>query len=554
MSGSPGITFLIARSQNLFFRELAEALCDELGDLGAPASIAEAPGSDDDPDRVYALLPPHEYVKLARRPLPRRILGRTIFICAEQPESYWFEVNARLAPMAGAFFDINPTAVGSFRERGVVAEHLPLGYTRRWDRFGSAEREIDVSFLGTLTPRRERLLAEYAPELAARRCNLVLAGDRGPNHSPTSSFIADDEKRELLARSKVLLNLHRDENTYFEWLRIIEAIHCGAVVVTEPSSDHSPLVEGEHFVAGRADGLARVAGLLAEDEGRRREISTAAYEMLRETQPLSAAAKRLAETAENLTARPARTPSFPALRTAAAVLQPDRIRERIEQRQRFRPSLPRTAPLRRELKDARLEGIELSRRVAWLEETIRRGEEPPALEVVYETSARADAPEAAVSVVTALYNHSQHVADALDSVAEGSFRDLELIVVDDGSTDGSGEVVREWLVEHDELPAVLARHPANRGLPTTRNTALGMARGRYVLILDADNELYPNCVERLFEALERDPGSRLRVRDPGEVRRARRSGPARGPRLGARAAGGDELHRRPGADPPLAAR
>jgi glycosyltransferase involved in cell wall biosynthesis len=112
-----------------------------------------------------------------------------------------------------------------------------------------------------------------------------------------------------------------------------------------------------------------------------------------------------------------------------------------------------------------------------------------------------------VSVITALYNHSGHVAGALDSVAGGSFRDFELIVVDDGSTDGSGDVVRDWLAAHDGLPGVLARHPANRGLPTTRNTALAMARGRYVLVLDADNELYPQCLERLVEALERDPGA-----------------------------------------------
>ena len=79
----PRITFLIARNQNLFFRELATALCDELGELGVPASISERPSADDSPDRVYALLPPHEYVKLTRRAPSRRPLRRMIFICAE---------------------------------------------------------------------------------------------------------------------------------------------------------------------------------------------------------------------------------------------------------------------------------------------------------------------------------------------------------------------------------------------------------------------------------------------------------------------------------------
>jgi glycosyltransferase involved in cell wall biosynthesis len=138
---------------------------------------------------------------------------------------------------------------------------------------------------------------------------------------------------------------------------------------------------------------------------------------------------------------------------------------------------------------------------------VRRGAPPPEVEPVHETPARKTAEAPAVSVITAVYDHAEHVAIALESVERGRYRDFELIVVDDGSTDASEDVVREWMEAHPETQGLLLRHPANRGLPATRNTAIEHARGRHVLMLDADNELFPNCLGRLVEALEGDPSA-----------------------------------------------
>jgi glycosyltransferase involved in cell wall biosynthesis len=110
-------------------------------------------------------------------------------------------------------------------------------------------------------------------------------------------------------------------------------------------------------------------------------------------------------------------------------------------------------------------------------------------------------------VVTALYNHADTVGAALDSVARGRYRDFELIVVDDGSTDASRQAVRDWMARNPSMPALLLRHPFNRGLPSSRNTAIAFARGDEVLILDSDNEVHPHCLERLTAALDEDPGA-----------------------------------------------
>jgi glycosyl transferase family 2 len=106
-----------------------------------------------------------------------------------------------------------------------------------------------------------------------------------------------------------------------------------------------------------------------------------------------------------------------------------------------------------------------------------------------------------VSVLVSLFNYEDEIAQALDSVIASDFNELEIIILDDASTDGSRLVVRRWLEAHEHIPAVLARHPVNRGLPRARNSALAAARAEFCVILDADNELYPNCIGRLVEAV-----------------------------------------------------
>jgi len=109
-----------------------------------------------------------------------------------------------------------------------------------------------------------------------------------------------------------------------------------------------------------------------------------------------------------------------------------------------------------------------------------------------------------VSVITALYNQARWVVDALDSAGRQSYRDFELIVVDDGSSDDSPRHAQRWAEDHPEVATVIVNHPVNRGLPYARNSGLDFARGEFALILDSDNELLPNCMGRLVDALDRD--------------------------------------------------
>ncbi len=116
---------------------------------------------------------------------------------------------------------------------------------------------------------------------------------------------------------------------------------------------------------------------------------------------------------------------------------------------------------------------------------------------------RAEAPRA--TVVLSLYNYESFVADAIRSVARQTLREVELVVVDDASTDGSATVAEETLRACPWLDATLYRRGANEGLPAARNLGFELARAPYVFVLDADNEIYPRCLEELAAALDRDP-------------------------------------------------
>lgn len=104
-----------------------------------------------------------------------------------------------------------------------------------------------------------------------------------------------------------------------------------------------------------------------------------------------------------------------------------------------------------------------------------------------------------VTAIIPVYNGREHLAQAISGVLAQSVSDLELIVVDDGSTDGSLELART-LVSHDPRATVLTFD--NGGVAVARNRGLELARGSYVAFLDQDDLWYPNKVARQLSILE----------------------------------------------------
>ena len=106
--------------------------------------------------------------------------------------------------------------------------------------------------------------------------------------------------------------------------------------------------------------------------------------------------------------------------------------------------------------------------------------------------------EPSVSVLIPVFNGARFLAAALDSVAAQTLAPLELIVVDDGSTDGSGDVAAA-------RPAVRVVRQANRGPGAARNRAFTESRGEYLAFLDADDLWKPEKLSRQLAALQAQP-------------------------------------------------
>jgi hypothetical protein len=113
--------------------------------------------------------------------------------------------------------------------------------------------------------------------------------------------------------------------------------------------------------------------------------------------------------------------------------------------------------------------------------------------------------EPRVSVVLTVYNYADYVAAAVRSVALSDTREIELVVVDDASTDDSVALVREAAGAHPWLPVTLVRRARNGGLPAARNLGVRQARADYLFILDADNEVLPSGIRLLAETLDVEP-------------------------------------------------
>jgi glycosyltransferase involved in cell wall biosynthesis len=108
-----------------------------------------------------------------------------------------------------------------------------------------------------------------------------------------------------------------------------------------------------------------------------------------------------------------------------------------------------------------------------------------------------------VAVVVPLYNYGRYIEECLGSVVKQDLDPLSLIVIDDCSTDGGGELAVKLLETHGNrfAAARVVRHHRNQGLAMTRNSGIIWTSEPFLFMLDADNRIRPYALSRLLEAL-----------------------------------------------------
>ena len=106
-----------------------------------------------------------------------------------------------------------------------------------------------------------------------------------------------------------------------------------------------------------------------------------------------------------------------------------------------------------------------------------------------------------ISVVIACYNSERFVGAAIASMLKQTYHDIEVLALDDGSTDRTLEILGEFASRDGRVKAVALEHS---GISATLNQGLKLARGRYVAQLDSDDIAVPHRLERQYEFLERN--------------------------------------------------
>jgi len=100
-----------------------------------------------------------------------------------------------------------------------------------------------------------------------------------------------------------------------------------------------------------------------------------------------------------------------------------------------------------------------------------------------------------ISVIVPVYNVEEYLVDALDSLVNQSLTDIEVLMIDDGSTDNSRYIIEKYALDYDNFHAF---HKKNEGLSVTRNYGLKYAKGEYIFFIDSDDYLLHDALEKLY--------------------------------------------------------
>ena len=197
---------------------------------------------------VYVVIP-HEFDAWGDpRGFPdSRQRAQTIALCTENPGTVWFERTYELVSQFAAAVSINRSSAAELRRRGIPASTFNSVTRPQWDSWlgdETTKRKIDVLYLGAADPRRDPILAGLGGDLWARQCQFLIP-PLEPRTGPRPDFLTGAQKYDRLRSAQILINLHRTTSSALEWMRFLEAICNGCVVVSEPCLDGDPLVPGD---------------------------------------------------------------------------------------------------------------------------------------------------------------------------------------------------------------------------------------------------------------------------------------------------------------------
>lgn len=311
LPGSVGVFY--HTDGNCFIKEIAEDLVAYLKGAGLNVSLETEKTSLGARPDLCIFCAPHEFFFLAgsKQWEDEQILKSSLMLNTEQAQTPWFSRGLIYLLMSAGVIDFLYQNIELFEAAGIPSFHFdPMPATAptrivEADRAHSlfrvlpesarkesralrpiGERSIDISFFGNASPKREKFFTRNAEFFARRECFFYYRKAHGP--------IRMEGVNEILARlplyvaenSKICLNIHRNDDPYFEWQRIIKlGAARGAVVVTEEFLPTPRYQEGVHFLTETPRHMPHlVAWLLDTPDGRARaqDIQNACLHLFRD--------------------------------------------------------------------------------------------------------------------------------------------------------------------------------------------------------------------------------------------------------------------------------
>ena len=107
-----------------------------------------------------------------------------------------------------------------------------------------------------------------------------------------------------------------------------------------------------------------------------------------------------------------------------------------------------------------------------------------------------------VTVVALCYNQEKYVIETLDSIAEQTYSNIQLIIADDFSKDNSSIKIMDWIQNHSDLDITIIQNKSNLGVTKTLNKCIDIAKGKYYQAIACDDILMPHKIEKMVKALE----------------------------------------------------
>ena len=104
-----------------------------------------------------------------------------------------------------------------------------------------------------------------------------------------------------------------------------------------------------------------------------------------------------------------------------------------------------------------------------------------------------------VSIIVPVYNAEKYLQECIDSLINQTKKDIEIILVNDGSTDGSRNIIERNCKKYDNITFI---DQENKGVCVARNKGIEAAKGEYIGWLDSDDMLKPQAIERLYKTMK----------------------------------------------------